>query len=231
MTEVVTPERMLDLLVGDVYLHLPSQRHPSGELRGQLEPELPVRFQARLDGDQQVPPVSTMARGTAIAMYDAVGSTLVVTVDTQGLVGTSATIRVGARGTTGAVRLTLQGGPSVWQGAFSSLAPSTLALLRTDKLYVDVASASHPTGELRGQLGPIDDLTRYGFGCGTSAVDAPWIASKGAAQLGSSGFEVRLLRAGPGSMAMLMLGIESEQCCSPTGNVRARKKSTPSTRC
>jgi hypothetical protein len=108
-----------------------------------------------LTGAQEVPAVSTTARGQGtiqIADSGAVSGN----VTTAGIMGTAAHIHSGAPGKSGPVLIPLQksgdGGWSVPSGA--KLTPEQLKMFKSGDLYVNVHSAAHPDGEIRGQLKP-----------------------------------------------------------------------------
>jgi hypothetical protein len=109
----------------------------------------------KLSGDQEVPPVTTRASGTGTIVIDADKSVSggVTTTDIQ---GTAAHIHVGKPGTNGpvAVPLTKKGdtGWSVAPGA--KLTDAQYQSYKAGDLYVNVHSAAHPDGEIRGQLKP-----------------------------------------------------------------------------
>ncbi len=109
----------------------------------------------KLSGDQEVPPVTTRASGSGTIVIDADKSVSggVTTTDIQ---GTAAHIHVGKPGTNGpvAVPLTKKGdtGWSVAPGA--KLTDAQYQSYKAGDLYVNVHSAAHPDGEIRGQLKP-----------------------------------------------------------------------------
>ena len=116
---------------------------------------LGVESTLKLSGDQEVPPVTTRASGTGTIVIDADKSVSggVTTTDIQ---GTAAHIHVGKPGTNGpvAVPLTKKGdtGWSVAPGA--KLTDAQYQSYKAGDLYVNVHSAAHPDGEIRGQLKP-----------------------------------------------------------------------------
>jgi len=108
-----------------------------------------------LTGAQEVPPVTTTARGVNKL---AVGTDRSVTgsVETMGLESSMAHIHLGAAGTNGPVVVTLiKTGPSTWSvPGDTRLTEAQYASYRHGDLYVNVHSALHPAGEMRLQLAP-----------------------------------------------------------------------------
>jgi len=108
-----------------------------------------------LSGSQEVPPVSTAATGsgTITALMD---RSVTGTVTTTGVAGTAAHIHLAAPGANGPVIVPLnKTGDNVWS------VPSGIRLndaqyeaYKLGNLYVNVHSAAHPGGEIRGQLTP-----------------------------------------------------------------------------
>ncbi|MBS1252250.1 MAG: hypothetical protein MAG451_01288 [Anaerolineales bacterium] len=66
-TRDVSVTQANNILAGDYYVNVLTADFPNGEIRGQIRPDDPVarRFDAHLDGDNEVPPVDTTADGDA----------------------------------------------------------------------------------------------------------------------------------------------------------------------
>lgn len=106
-----------------------------------------------LSGAQEVPPVNTTARGSVVVKINDDGS-VNGSVYTSAVMGTAAHIHSGAAGMNGPVVLPLtKGADGTWSvpdGA--KLTPAQLGMFKSGELYVNVHSAAHPDGEIRGQL-------------------------------------------------------------------------------
>lgn len=109
----------------------------------------------KLTGSYETPPVKTMAHGSGMIEVGADGS-VSGKVSTQGIKGTMAHIHEGAPGKKGPPIVTLMAGPhGTWMvPAGSKLTPHQYQEFKAGDLYVNVHSAAHPGGEIRGQLNP-----------------------------------------------------------------------------
>jgi hypothetical protein len=109
----------------------------------------------KLSGDQEVPPVQTMALGSGSIDVAADGS-VSGSIKTTGVDGMAAHIHQGAAGSNGPVIIPLTKGDggtwSVPPGA--KLTPEQMQAYRDGGLYVNVHSAANKGGEVRAQLKP-----------------------------------------------------------------------------
>ncbi len=108
-------------------------------------------FRADLTGDQEVPPVVTLARGYGSFTLNA-DSSVTYLVKTLGLTGTAAHIHDGGVGAEGPPIITLSGGPTTWSGTSAPLTGAQVTKLRTKGLYANVHTAANGDGEVRGQI-------------------------------------------------------------------------------
>ena len=108
-----------------------------------------------LSGSEETPPVQTTASGSGVI---SIGDDKSVSggVKTTGLQGTAAHIHVGAPGKAGPPIITLtQGADGAWSvPAGSKLTDEQFKNFKAGDLYVNVHSAEHKPGEIRGQLKP-----------------------------------------------------------------------------
>jgi hypothetical protein len=106
-----------------------------------------------LTGAEETPPVQTSASGSGmISIGD--DKTVAGSVKTTGIEGSAAHIHVGAAGTAGPPIITLtKGADGTWSvPAGSKLTDDQFAKFKSGDLYVNVHSAAHKDGEIRGQL-------------------------------------------------------------------------------
>jgi len=109
----------------------------------------------KLSGDQEVPPVKTSATGNGtITVND--DKTVSGSVTTSGINAVAAHIHNGAPGKNGPVAVPLtKDGDNKWiVGPGAKLTDAQFADFKAGNLYVNVHSAAHKDGEIRGQLKP-----------------------------------------------------------------------------
>jgi hypothetical protein len=114
-----------------------------------------AELKVTLTGAEETPPVATSASGTA-SISIAADKTVRGTIKTTGIEGTVAHIHVGAPGQSGPPIITLEkGADGAWSvPAGSKLTDEQYASFKAGQLYVNVHSAEHKAGEIRGQLKP-----------------------------------------------------------------------------
>lgn len=112
-------------------------------------------FTAYFTGEQETPQVSTNARGTAAVTFTANGG-VTFTITVNGLSGpiTGARFHYGPIGIAGPIVLDITSNfiGTTATGVWNNIPDSLLRALMTEKLYLNVYTASHPNGEIRGQL-------------------------------------------------------------------------------
>lgn len=107
-----------------------------------------------LSGDQEVPPVSTSAKGSGtitVKEDKSVSGSVKIT----GMAANAAHIHEGAPGTSGPPLIPLKKSGDSWTvPAGTKLTDAQYQSYQTGKLYVNVHSAKYKDGELRGQIDP-----------------------------------------------------------------------------
>jgi hypothetical protein len=108
-----------------------------------------------LTGAEETPPVTTSASGKG-KIHIGKDNTVSGSIKTTGIEGLAAHIHVGAPGEAGPPIITLtKGADGAWTvPAGSKLTDEQAANFKSGKLYVNVHSAEHKPGEIRGQLEP-----------------------------------------------------------------------------
>jgi hypothetical protein len=108
-----------------------------------------------LTGAEEVPPVSTSAQGSG-TINIADDKSVSGSVTTSGVAGVAAHIHTGARGQNGPISIGMvKTADNVWSiPAGAKLNDAQYAAFRAGNLYVNVHSAQHKGGEIRGQLNP-----------------------------------------------------------------------------
>jgi hypothetical protein len=112
-------------------------------------------IQVKLVGSEETPPVSTTATGVGTIRI-AADKSVSGSVKTTGIEGTVAHIHLGAPGDAGPPIITLTKGENgTWSvPAGSKLSDEQYTSFKSGNLYVNVHSAEHKAGEIRGQLKP-----------------------------------------------------------------------------
>lgn len=112
-------------------------------------------IKVKLVGAEETPPTTSAATGAGTISITA-DKSVSGKVKTQGMDGTVAHIHLGAVGQAGPPIITLdKGDGGVWSvPAGSKLTDEQYASFKAGNLYVNVHSAAHPAGEIRGQLKP-----------------------------------------------------------------------------
>jgi Cu/Zn superoxide dismutase len=156
------------LYAGRIYVNVHTAANPGGEIRGQVVLSSGTALSASLEGAQEVPGVTTTAKGTATLSLASVGGQgLAYSITVSGLSGaiTGAHFHRGALGATGPVIRDITGdfvgntARGVWRttGA-GALADSDVVRLLTGGLYLNVHTATNPGGEIRGQINVSDGI-------------------------------------------------------------------------
>ena len=120
----------------------------------------PVSFQVKLDGAQQVPPVQTTGSGTADLTYDSATHVLTWNVVFDGLSGPATMAHFHGPAAAGAnagvlIWMSEKGKmdpvPSPLKGQ-ATLSDAEAADLTAGNLYINIHTAAHKDGEIRGQV-------------------------------------------------------------------------------
>ena len=156
---------VMDLLAGDYYLNVHTMEVPSGELRGQIEPDNPdTHFLTFLNGDNEVPSVDTPATGLGQFVLNPDLNTLHYGIGVSDILSiTAAHIHQGDEDENGPVLHWLYdaNGVNAQGGDFNPDNPIAgsvqldawgLVDLLTEYYYVNVHTQGVPSGEIRGKI-------------------------------------------------------------------------------
>jgi len=156
-----TPDEVIRLKAGGLYVNIHTAAHPDGEVRGQILADQPLntrRVGFPLTGAQEVPPVATLATGACVADVD-LGEGLLGTASVQLRCAhdvvdpTGSHVHQAARGVNGPIIVDLGDPASPIEHDFELDLEETGALV-AGNLYVNVHSEVFPNGEIRGQIPP-----------------------------------------------------------------------------
>lgn len=149
-----TKDMMATLIRGGYYINTHTELNPDGEIRGQIGLETDIRIAALMNGNSEVPEVTTDGKGLFIAHYSADGNRVDFKMIFEGLTSpvTGAHIHQGAIGSNGGVIFDMSSliVGNVLSG--SGDATGFLDALLSGDLYVNVHTVNNPDGEIRGQL-------------------------------------------------------------------------------
>ncbi|MBL7951891.1 MAG: CHRD domain-containing protein [Flavobacteriales bacterium] len=148
---------LADLLAGNIYLNVHTAANPNGEIRGQVMAVHGVPFDATLNGMQQVPMVTTTARGAASLVATADLDSLWYDVVVTGLSGAmqAAHLHAGAINTTGGVVIDIADnimGDRIQGWVTGADLADNLVEMLEGNLYLNVHTTLNPDGEIRGQV-------------------------------------------------------------------------------
>ncbi len=187
------PDFLNKLSAENLYINIHTAANPGGEVRGQVHSPGPFCFDALLNGDQETPPVASGAGGLAVATLTANLDTLVYKVTFHGLTPTAAHFHRGAAGASGPVilPLTQSNYPNFYAGRVPVSADVASDFIRGD-VYVNIHTAAHPNGEIRGQMQPLL-RTIYAFDlCGQQEVPPNTSLAEGVAIVSMSRLNTHL---------------------------------------
>jgi hypothetical protein len=160
----LTEEMVSELLNGNLYVNVHTADNPGGEIRGQILLTDGIGFSAHLMGEQSVPPVSTAAKGTGAFTLTDQGLLFHTTVD--GLTVSNAHFHNAPIGENGGVvrgiadDFTNNTASGIWKRTDAqALSNDVMADLILGNIYVNIHTADHPGGEIRGQLSPFEVTT------------------------------------------------------------------------
>ena len=151
----LTPTLIANLMARKHYVKVHTAANPNGEIRGQILPESDWGFMVKLDGAQEVPAVATTGKGLGFFMLGQHMDRLSFNVVFDGLTGpvTMTHLHAGPAGVSGGVVKDLMPylSGNMISGQFDTLS-SLLSMLIHDSIYINIHTAAHAGGEIRGQL-------------------------------------------------------------------------------
>lgn len=151
-------DAQLDLLMsGELYFNVHTGNFAGGEIRGQalIEGVQVARFE--LNGDNEVPPVDTMASGIGYATINTHDQSIIVKVSVMDLADANAAhLHSGFAGANGGVVIGLDTADNLFFETETAvlLDDADFGMLLQGGHYINVHSATHADGEVRGQIAP-----------------------------------------------------------------------------
>jgi trimeric autotransporter adhesin len=145
----------VDAPIGDGAIDAPitevARDAPLGDVAGDLGEVGPLSLLATLGGDEETPPVSTTATGTASFILDPGMTALTFHLVHTMVNATAAHIHASAGGEAGPILFSLSPVGADISGTVN-LTPAQAVELLAGRMYVNVHSTAHPEGEIRGQI-------------------------------------------------------------------------------
>ena len=156
-TQPLTDSLLVELLKGRLYINGHTAANPAGDIRGQVIMVSGAGFAVKLDGSQEVPPVTTNASATASVILNP-DATVTFDETATGLTPTNAHFHNGAASAAGGVVKNTTLANNTVSGTWTSsdaTQPFTDLLLRElvkGRLYLNVHTSTNAGGEIRGQV-------------------------------------------------------------------------------
>ncbi|HYD19829.1 MAG TPA: CHRD domain-containing protein [Flavipsychrobacter sp.] len=177
----LTASLIAKMFNNELYINVHTAANPNGEIRGQLMLETDWGMSVRMDGGQEVPPVTTTGMGLGAFVLAQHKDRLWFDVTMNGLSSaiTGAHLHIAPMGVTGPVVKDLTpfiSGNRI-MGSFDTLA--FLSELMNDSIYINVHTSNYPNGEIRGQLQLMPYLSYDGHMNGAQEVPAVVTAAIG----------------------------------------------------
>jgi hypothetical protein len=142
----LTAAQIIALENGELYVNVHSMSHPNGEIRGQILRPGAKLFTTRMTGAQEVPPVSTTARGAASVILNEARDRVRVAYTTDATV-LAAHVHLGIAGENGAPIFPLSD-----VGVEQAVTAAQVQELESGLWYANVHTSTNPGGEIRGQI-------------------------------------------------------------------------------
>jgi hypothetical protein len=146
-------------IAGNFYFTVQTVAYPGGEIRGQVNEPPPVgiiRFNAVLQGSQEVPPMVTRSFAIGELSVDTTTGAISGDVSFAQLPASTVTavnVYEGAFGVNGGIVTALTGSSYIWNvPTGTALTPGKVISFSGGNFYFNVLTDDHPEGEIRGQL-------------------------------------------------------------------------------
>ncbi len=154
-----TRQRLSTALLASLFTLMISACSDGGDSRPAAVTPLPINYAVTLSGDQENPPVLTVAAGSGSFALNTQSGVLTGSITTTGVTGTAAHLHIAPVGVNGAVSVPLvesTTGSGIW-----GVSPGTVltteqrVALGGGAMYANVHSAAFPGGQIRGQVGQV----------------------------------------------------------------------------
>ncbi len=158
---MLTSEQLAEYSAGGTYFNVHTPANPSGEVRGQIAPQDISVLLTSLEGQQEVPTVTTAGSATVYSTVNITTGAISAILHTTGLDDTTkAHIHSGIAGTNGSSIIGfVQDATDIALWSFpegSMLTSEQLTQYSAGGTYFNVHTPANPSGEVRGQIAPQD---------------------------------------------------------------------------
>jgi Cu/Zn superoxide dismutase len=155
----ITPGQVAQLKAGEFYFNIHTSNFGGGEIRGQIMAPS-QKFSATLNGDSQVPPVSSPGSGTGTVLLNATEDQILVDVSFSGLTSNANAAHIhgpAAPGSNAGVLFDFSSvTPAATSGSISgqifSISATQVAQLKAGQFYFNIHTENFGGGEIRGQI-------------------------------------------------------------------------------
>lgn len=156
----INATQVAQLRNGELYFNIHTGNFISGEIRGQIGPAPVQKFIAVLDGEQQVPSVSTSGTGAGTVFLNATENQITVNLTFSGLTSNAGAAHIHGPAGVGANAGILFDFSGVTPAATSgtipeqtfAISPTQVTQLKDGQFYFNIHSANFSGGEIRGQI-------------------------------------------------------------------------------
>jgi Cu/Zn superoxide dismutase len=160
-TFAITAAQVTQLKAGQFYFNIHTGNFGGGEIRGQIALAPLQKFDAELNGAQQVPSVSTAATGDGTVRLNAAENQITVNMTFSGLTSNVTAAHIhgpAASGANAGVMFDLSGvTPAATSGTIPeqtfAINSTQVAQLKAGQLYFNIHTVNFGDGEIRGQIG------------------------------------------------------------------------------
>jgi Cu/Zn superoxide dismutase len=203
-TFAISAAQVTQLKAGQFYFNIHTDNFSGGEIRGQIGLAPTQKFAATLDGEQQVPSVSSPGTGSGTVFLNTAEDQITVNLTFSGLTSNANAAHIHGAGAVGANAGVLFDFSAVTPAATSgtipeqtfSITPTQVAQLKAGQFYFNIHTGNFGGGEIRGQIF-IAPTRRYTASfTGAQEVPPTGSAATGSGAVVLNGFEDQITASG-----------------------------------
>jgi hypothetical protein len=157
----LTETNVANLIKDGLYFNIHTAANPNGELRGQIMRSSKIMLSSVMNGANHTPVITTNGKATFFGVLDPATATLTYQLTyaqlNSGAQATAAHFHYGMSGATGGVAETINLTGNTTAATWTAIPDSSMAKLVRRSFYINIHSALHAGGEIRGQV-----MSRWG---------------------------------------------------------------------